>query len=410
MPDHPIKTHIPSIAQLIVSVIGVVSLVFSLLLLWIMVKLNASTESMAMPMNQQFPVLIWTGVLVSLVAVPSLVMSIQRLARTPMKSSRPKGLFVAASILFVLMIPVIYLVYKNPDILNSTFLMILLTILSIAIPVWWFVELGQHRLTSGSSQRQWGLVNFAIFVNLPLVIIVELIILAVVFILAGIWLSQQLEFKSILMTLQTQLLLNPEDIAGMLEQLKPLLDKPGVWAIGFFVVALLIPLVEELFKPLALWFFIKHEWSPSEGFTAGLICGASFALVESVTSLASVTQETWVATLIGRVGTGLLHTLTTGLTGWALTSSWRDGKYKRVGITYLVSVLIHAAWNFFALLYGLGANLNLFANSSLAALSEVAPWLLGILFAGMLALLVFMNHRIHSTSIPPKIPLPNLQA
>lgn len=404
MPDQSIKTHIPSIAQLIISVVGLVTTILSLLLLLVMARFSSSMESLAIPANQQIHVLIWTGVLVSMVALPSLVLSIQRLSRKPMKTTRPRGLFLAASILCAVMIPSIYLVYKNPDILSSTPIMIILTVLAIAVPVWWFVELGQHRLAAGSPQRQWGLVNFAVFVNLPLVILVELILLAVVFIVAGVWLSQQLEFKSILMTLQTQLMLNPEDMTGILEQLKPLVEKPGVWVVGFFLVVLVIPLVEELLKPLALWFFIKHEWSPSEGFTAGLICGASFALVESVTSLASVTQETWVATLIGRVGTGLLHTLTAGLTGWALTSSWRDGKYKRVGITYLVSVSIHAAWNFFALLYGLGSNLEIFENSSLSGLVSVSPWVLGSLFAVMLVILFLMNQKIRKSAIPPSIP------
>ncbi|MCG2790631.1 MAG: hypothetical protein L6305_02645, partial [Actinomycetia bacterium] len=67
-----------------------------------------------------------------------------------MKITWPKGLFLAASVLCALLIPVIYLVYKNPDILSSTPIMIVLTVMAIAVPVWWFVELGQRRRGGGS--------------------------------------------------------------------------------------------------------------------------------------------------------------------------------------------------------------------------------------------------------------------
>jgi len=163
--------------------------------------------------------------------------------------------------------------------------------------------------------------------------------------------------------------------------------------------------VEEFFKPLALWFFIKRGWSEAEGFSAGLVCGAAFALVESISAVVSLPQENWTALLIARIGTGLLHTLTAGLTGWALVSAWKTGNYKRLAVTYLVSMSMHGVWNFFALLSGLGTNLDLFANSSLAVFSNYAPWVLGVLFAAMLAVLFLMNLRIRSTSaLPPALP------
>jgi hypothetical protein len=170
------------------------------------------------------------------------------------------------------------------------------------------------------------------------------------------------------------------------------------------LIVILIPFLEEVFKPLALWFFIKHEWLPSEGFTAGLICGASFALVESTLYLTSIPAETWAVTLLGRIGTGLLHTLTAGLTGWALVSSWRDGNYKRIGWIYLGSVLIHGSWNFFALVYGLATDLEILKTPAMAGLVSISPWVLGALFSGMLTLLLVMNLKIQTTLVPPAIP------
>ena len=151
-----------------------------------------------------------------------------------------------------------------------------------------------------------------VFVDMPLIILIEVILLVFVLILASAWLVGQAEFKPLLMTVQTQLMLNPQDFSIIMKQVGSLLQKPGVLTSSFFLVVILIPLLEEMFKPLVLWFFVKRDWSPSEGFTAGLVCGAAFALVESVLSIVSVPQDTWLMTLVGRIGTGLLHTLTTG--------------------------------------------------------------------------------------------------
>lgn len=172
---------------------------------------------------------------------------------------------------------------------------------------------------------------------------------------------------------------------------------------GLLVIVILIPLVEEIFKPLALWFFIKKQWSPAEGFSAGLICGAAFALVESLTAVVSVTQDNWLPTLIARVGTGLLHILASGLTGWALVSAWRDRKFIRLAVTYLISALLHGTWNFFAILYGLD-NTGITLISPDAAIVKIAPWMLGVLIVGMLGALIVMNKKLQNSITPPIIP------
>jgi membrane protease YdiL (CAAX protease family) len=395
---HPVKTHLPSVAQLIISIIGLVVSVFSVLGLWAMMQLSTSITAQT---KHQLPSILWIGFIVSLVAVPSMILSFRHLARKPMPEGNFQHLLLIASVLCALLIPVAYLLSKDPEILSNSFVLILLTILMVAAPIWWFVEFGRNRLRGGSPQRQWGLINFAVFVGMPLVMFIELVILILV---ATVILARQSDFKPLLMTLETQMTINPKDMSGFLEQIKPMLQKPEIWAAGFFLVCLLLPLVEEIFKPLALWFFIKREWSPSEGFVAGLICGASFALFESITSLGSASKETWVVTLIGRVGTGLLHTATAGLTGWALASAWRDGKYLRVGLAYLVSVIIHGSWNFFALLFGLADNQDLLINQSLSGLVKASPWIMGFLFAGMLTLLFLMNRKIKASSLPPALP------
>ncbi|MRS04729.1 PrsW family intramembrane metalloprotease, partial [bacterium] len=224
-------------------------------------------------------------------------------------------------------------------------------------------------------------------------------------ILGSVWLTNKNELAPIIMTLQTQIMVDPKNMTSVIEEVGQLLQNPGVVAAIFFSLSIVTPLVEEFFKPLALWFFIKRGWSEAEGFSAGLVLGAAFALVESVSAVAALPQESWSTLLVARVGTGLLHTLTTGLTGWALVFAWKTGKYGRLGLVYLISMTLHGFWNFFALVSGLGTNLDLFAQSSFAAFISSAPWVLAVLFAGMLFMLFFMNRRIRlSSPQPPALP------
>jgi hypothetical protein len=406
--DQPIKTHLPSVAQLIISIIGLVSSLFSALALLLLMKLGSSIQSIGGQTDQSVYVLAWLGIILSLAAVPSIVFSIRRLARLPMPANQPRSKLIAASIAFLAIIPLGYLIYTSPDLLSNSFLKVLLSFITVAIPLWWFMELGQNKLPKSSAQRFWGLINFQFFAGMPIVMLAEITLFVLALILGGVWLSNKNYFAPLLMTLQTQIMVDPKDMTSLLDQIIPLLQKPEVLAALFFSLSIVTPLVEEFFKPLALWFFIKRGWSESEGFSAGLVCGAAFALVESVSAVISLPQENWTVLLIARIGTGLLHTLTAGLTGWALASAWKTGNYKRLAVTYLISMSLHGVWNFFALLSGLGTNLDLFANSPLAAFSKSAPWVLGALFVGMLAMLFLMNRKIRSTSTPPPLipPLP----
>lgn len=404
MLSQPIKTHIPSIFLLIISLIGLVSSILFSLVLWLLTRFGSAVQPVDIQSSNQITTLIWYSLFIALVAIPALVLSIRRLGRIPSFQTNPGSHFLIASLSALVLIPLTFLVNSQPGLLEPPLLKVFFTCIAVAVPLWWFVEFGRNRWTNFSAQRFWGLVNFQVFFGMPLIILLEMLALVFVFIVGGVWLANQVEIKPLLMTLQTQLMINPQDLSSLTEQFTPLLQKPEVLAAGFFLAVILIPLLEEIFKPFALWFFIKRDWTPRDGFVAGLLCGAGFALVESMTAVLSVPNDAWLGTSIARAGTGLLHTLTTGLTGWALVSAWISGQYKQLGITYMISTFIHGSWNFFALLLGLGTNLDLFSDSPLSSLSSAAPWVLVVLFAGMLAILFLMNRKIRSLNPPPLFP------
>jgi hypothetical protein len=131
----------------------------------------------------------------------------------------------------------------------------------------------------------------------------------------------------------------PDEIFNFLE---PHLAQPIVLYGGMLVVAVLVPLIEEFFKPIGVWLLAGRDPSPGEGFAAGALSGAGFALFENYTLSASSGEE-WAIVVVARMGTSIIHILTTGLTGWALALAWKERRYLKLGLTYLVSVTIHAS-------------------------------------------------------------------
>jgi RsiW-degrading membrane proteinase PrsW (M82 family) len=159
----------------------------------------------------------------------------------------------------------------------------------------------------------------------------------------------------------------------------------------------LIPLVEELLKPLALW-LLSPRLTPAEGFVAGLICGAAFALLETMGMLSAPVNDAWAGVVIGRLGTGLLHTVNTGLVGWGLAVAWSQERYMELGIIFLLAAGLHSIWNIFSILLGISPIFNLLGVDSglMARLGTAAPITLGVLILTLYLLLAGFNQRLRS--------------
>jgi hypothetical protein len=207
------------------------------------------------------------------------------------------------------------------------------------------------------------------------------------------------------MTIQTQLMVNPSDFTSVTESMAVLWQKPVVLAGALLSVAVLLPVLEELFKPLALWFFIRQNWTPAEGFSAGLVCGAAFALLESLMAVTFVPADSWLTTLAARLGTGVLHIVTTGLTGCALVSAWRERVIRNWHSFIWPARASTGVWNFFAIFYGGGTSAGIVSEPGFD-FGQCGPWVLGsslVLF--MLGLLLLMNCLLVRGQVPPAIPL-----
>ena len=391
-----------SIAQLVLSIIALTITLVSALTMLILFNVPGLSMIGTQPL-EQLKTFMWVNGLIGLIAVPSLVLSIRRLAGRPAPQRLRHGLLVAS--LALLLVPLlVLLVEKNIPVSLPAGIIALINVLVVGLPLWWLIELGSRRLKSGSRQRCWGLSTLSLFVTMPVIMTVEILFLLVVVVFGSVWITRQPGFIDIVNQLQNQLMMNPFEIQGLVRLLEPMLTRPEVGVAALLGICLFIPLIEEFLKPLGLWFLSRHDLTPAEGFTAGLVCGAAFALLESSLSLTAVSGEAWLTTAAGRLGTGLLHTLTAGLNGWALVSTWREGKFLRQAAVYILTVLLHGTWNLFALLAGLreaGGQFQSLVNPGLAAAS---PWVLGGLAALMLAGLFFANFKLRPDETPLMLP------
>ena len=111
-----------------------------------------------------------------------------------------------------------------------------------------------------------------------------------------------------------------ESPGPLLDQLETYLMQPSTLYIALLFGALIVPLLEELFKPIGVWLLVGRKPSPAQGFAAGLLSGAGYALFENF-SLGASAGEDWAMVVVARIGTSLIHIVTAGLMGWALSLS-----------------------------------------------------------------------------------------
>jgi PrsW family intramembrane metalloprotease len=247
-------------------------------------------------------------------------------------------------------------------------------ILAISLPILFITYLAIHGLSLGSPQRFWGIFAAGSFLGPVLIFTAEIMVLLAVLAIGVLWLSSQPGLISSL-TAQMEKLQNGSISPEQVQQLLlPYLTKPAVIiSIGIFA-AVIVPLIEELLKPIGVWFLVGTSLTPAGGFVAGILCGAGYALIESL-GLASSGEE-WASLAVARMGTAGIHIITTGLSVWALALAWRQNRYLRLGGVYLFNVLYHGLWNALTLaivvtsLPRLG---NMSMYSGLEQVAKVAP-------------------------------------
>jgi hypothetical protein len=253
------------------------------------------------------------------------------------------------SIWLLIFLPILiflgYLIQTGPT--WSKYSLVFFHVLGNGLGVFLIYSLVGKNLPPLNSIRSWG--SFASGLSLtPLLAFGFEVILLILF--GGMWifiLQNQPEFQEEISVLLDQLQ-QSTITQEMIDQLaRKILAQPGVIGTGFIYLAVLVPLIEELIKPAAIWLMLGRRPSPRAGFLMGGAAGAGYALFENLTIGAE--SEIWAFVTITRLGTAAVHILTTGIVGWGLASAWTEKRYLRLVGSLFSAILFHGVWNSFNL-------------------------------------------------------------
>ncbi len=388
----PPKLHTASVVQLAFSLLAITAVwgaSGSLAMVGLIQRFSTTPGS---PGAVPFLLMSASTAMVGLLLLPSATYALLRLTgRAPTKSVRVSGWLLPLA--GILTLPLVLLagdwIAKQPDI--NWLLLPPVHVLAIGLPVFVLAFLGLRGISLGSPQRVWGIIAAGSFLSPALIFAAEALALGALLLMAVIWLSTRPDLMSELVML-VERLEGAEFSPQVVQQvILPYLAKPGVVLAALAFGAVIIPLIEELIKPIGAWLMVGSQLSPAAGFAVGVLSGAGYALVESL-GLVN-TGEEWTTLVLARMGTAGVHILTAGLSGWALTLAWRRGQYLLLGVVYLINVGIHGVWNalslatvFASLPRPDAANATL---SALERLGEIAPAsLMGLAGLAIVALLV----------------------
>jgi len=392
--------HWPSVAQLGLSLLGISGLwgVSLVLILAGIIQLLAPSQT---PTGRvPFFLIGISGILTGLILAPSAIYATLRLMGRRPARILPTPRWLRPSLL-IFLLPLVLLAgwWVSQQGTLGELALPFFHVLAIGIPVLWLAYLAIRGLPTGSPQRAWGALGSGSVLSPALILVVELGVLLGGVVAVSVWISGNAGALGELTTLGQQLQqaqqtgISPEMLVHLLA---PYLSDPRVIFAAFAFGAVIVPLIEEALKPLGVWLLAGSHLTPAEGFTAGVLCGAGYALIESLL-LSSNGGTEWVSLAFARIGTGVVHILASGLSGWALASAWAEGRYLRLGAAYLGSVLIHGLWNGLTVLMvaaGLSQVLGQTVKGPLASAGEWAPYGLIALAVLGLAGLIWANWRL----------------
>ncbi len=227
------------------------------------------------------------------------------------------------------------------------------TLLTVVLPIFLFLGIGTKDIAFGSRWKAWSTLGMGMTIGPLLMIALEILVLFVFAVIGVIALAEQPEAVHELVRIG-KLLMQEVSEQTAIQLLAPYIVKPVTIATIFLYLSLSVPLIEELFKPLAVWLFAKNIKSPANGFALGMLSGGAFALVESL-NVSSNGSTGWFVVVAVRAGTSLLHMTTSGLMGFAIVELFQSKKFRRFIATYLAAVILHGLWNACAIGAGLAS-------------------------------------------------------
>lgn len=370
----PTEKQWQTLLALVLSALGIALSLVEAVSVVVVGLLPLDIDSAGISATMPVGYLAWSFILSAVLLLPVFLLSLYRLrgkAAPKWLDTGRSGLGKAA-LLVVLAWPVVTLlgwwIEGFPHV--AGYVLGLINIFVTGLPVLWIYTISQWKLVSFTQEQKWRIFSFSFMVMPAAIIIAEIIALVGITAVVGlIYLYRSAIDPSI--TRELEFIITKISMGGDLDTiimlLKPYLLRPTVIFVGLAIFSGVIPVIEEILKPAALWAMAGKNLTPRDGFVGGLISGAAFALMENLMFFTSVmTPDEWLIGALTRSTTGVLHMLGSGLVGWGLVKAWQEGKWGVLGRNLVLAISFHGLWNASALFAGI-APLLLFGT-------EVTVW------------------------------------
>ena len=367
-----------------------------LILFGLIVGLSAlmtySNEGQAnVPVIILFVTISFTGVLLGVAAVVSVLKFMKQPIVDRIESTSVSRLKIAIGIIIAGLVLWIGSLAQSDQSINWLALPIL-TVPAVTIPIWLLLRTGRKDLHPESHWRIWSTFGLSISLTPIILFTLEIIVIIFVFLAVGIYFATNPELMTEFQDIGNQFMFTEPSSDEAMMAIVPYLTKPGVVASTLILFSVIVPLLEEAFKPLGVWLLAGKLESQAQGFSLGALCGAGFALVETLNNSGQTVD--WTEILFTRIGTGAMHITTSALIGGAIVLAWREQRYLRLLATYLLGVFLHGLWNFIAVTNGFSSVLVTYGEQNNYQVIESASTVgLYILTLILIAILVISNRN-----------------
>ena len=224
-----------------------------------------------------------------------------------------------------------------------TLLFPLLHVAASVLPPLFILAVVGHALRKATTWRRIVLqVSGGVLLAAPLAVVIETVAIVLVATAALTGLALQPGGQELLITASTYL--QDSTLLQDTGSFMHILLTPAIMAAALVLVAVLIPLVEEAIKTIGVGLMANQRPSLPEAVLWGLAAGAGFAIAEGLLNSTGALGA-WLATVVLRLGTTLLHCLTGALVGVAWYQLFTQQRWARGLGLYLASVAIHGLWN-----------------------------------------------------------------
>lgn len=398
-------THIPSLLGALLFTVGAV---FSLGAAVVLAVMTLGNIFVGRAVQARETILLTVIAFEGLLLAGAAYVSIQKFLHKPSADQESVFKISAGQIAACLVAAgiAIFLGHQLIDVEPVNWLLIpILTIPAVVLPILVLFGLGVRGIPLGPRWRTWNILGISMTLAPLLIFFLEALAIFCILVLAVFFLISQPDLLVEMERLAMQLQALGEDPEAIIELMAPLMLRPGVITGALLFFSVVVPLVEELVKPLGVLLFSKQISSPAQGFALGALSGAAYALIETLG--VSPQSADWAALLLTRIGTDILHVTASALMGAGIIYAVRERRYLRLLGIYFLSVSMHGLWNALAMVFTFSTIADLGKQSGwpnqLTTLVTIGMALLALLY---LILLLITNRRMRATI--PVVPVEEL--